>query len=125
MSQTAARKQEDHIVNSIIGEGSEFKGEFKINGLLRVDGKFTGTIVTDGKVLIGQAGEALTDIEARTVIIGGIVRGNIYATERVILLSTGKVTGNIITPGIVMEEGSIFEGQCVINKKADKSAKAS
>ena len=125
MSQTAARKQEDHIVNSIIGEGSAFKGEFKINGLLRVDGKFTGTIVTDGKVLIGQAGEALTDIEARTVIIGGIVRGNIYATERVILLSTGKVTGNIITPGIVMEEGSIFEGQCVINKKADKSAKAS
>ena len=124
MSQTT-RNTEDHIVNSIIGEGSEFKGEFKINGLLRVDGKFTGTIVTDGKVLIGQAGEALTDIEARTVIIGGIVRGNIYATERVILLSTGKVTGNIITPSIVMEEGSVFDGQCVINKKADKTAKAS
>jgi len=124
MSQTT-RNTEDHIVNSIIGEGSEFKGEFKINGLLRVDGKFTGTIVTDGKVLIGQAGEALTDIEARTVIIGGIVRGNIYATERVILLSTGKVTGNIITPSIVMEEGSVFDGQCVINKKADRAAKAS
>ena len=108
---TTTRKQEDHIVNSIIGEGSEFKGEFKINGLLRVDGKFTGTIKTEGKVLIGQAGEAVTDIEARTVIIGGTVRGNVYATERVILLTTGQVTGNIITPSIVMEEGSVLEGQ--------------
>ena len=33
---------EDHIVNSIIGEGSEFRGEFTINGLLRIDGKFKG-----------------------------------------------------------------------------------
>ena len=122
---TTTRKQEDHIVNSIIGEGSEFKGEFKINGLLRVDGKFTGTIKTEGKVLIGQAGEAVTDIEARTVIIGGTVRGNVYATERVILLTTGQVTGNIITPSIVMEEGSVFEGQCIINKKAEKGVKAS
>jgi cytoskeletal protein CcmA (bactofilin family) len=121
MSQGAPKREaEDHIVNSIIGEGSEFRGEFKINGLLRVDGKFTGTIQTEGKVLIGQSGEAVTDIEARIVIIGGTVRGNICATERVILLSTGYVTGNIITPGIVMEEGSTFDGQCVINKRADK-----
>lgn len=111
---------EDQIVNSIIGEGSEFKGEFKINGLLRIDGIFRGTIETDGKVLIGQSGEAITDIKARVVIVGGIVRGNIFATERVILLSTGHVEGNIMTPGLVMEEGVIFEGNCTINKRIEK-----
>jgi cytoskeletal protein CcmA (bactofilin family) len=107
---------EDNLVNSIIGEGSEFKGEFKINGLLRIDGKFQGTIETEGKVLIGQTGEAVTDIRARLIVIGGTVRGNIYATERVILLSSGTVKGNIITPGLIMEEGVVFEGNCVINK---------
>lgn len=111
---------EDQIVNSIIGEGSEFKGEFKINGLLRIDGIFRGTIETDGKVLIGQSGEAITDIKARVVIVGGIVRGNIFATERVVLLSTGHVEGNIMTPGLVMEEGVIFEGNCTINKRFEK-----
>ena len=125
MSQNIRKQQEDHIVNSIIGEGSEFRGEFKINGLLRVDGKFTGTIETEGKVLIGQAGEAVTDISARIVIIGGTVKGNVYATERVILLSSGVVTGNIITPSIVMEEGSTFDGQCVINKRSERSVQAS
>jgi len=107
---------EDNIVNSIIGEGSEFKGEFKINGLLRIDGKFQGTIETDGKVLIGQSGDAVTDIKARLVVIGGMVRGNIYAMERVILLSSGRVNGNIITPSLIMEDGVVFEGNCTINK---------
>ncbi|MCU0848364.1 MAG: polymer-forming cytoskeletal protein [Spirochaetes bacterium] len=107
---------EDNIVNSIIGEGSEFKGEFKINGLLRIDGKFQGTIETEGKVLIGQWGDAVTDIKARLVVIGGTVRGNIYAMERVILLSSGRVNGNIITPSLIMEDGVVFEGNCTINK---------
>jgi cytoskeletal protein CcmA (bactofilin family) len=116
---TAVNKvAEDNIVNSIIGEGSEFKGEFKINGLLRIDGSFQGTIETDGKVLVGQSGTAITDIRARLIVIGGTVRGNIYATERVILLSTGVVKGNIITPGLVMEEGVTLEGNCVIKKKS-------
>ena len=108
---------EDNIVNSIIGKGSEFKGEFKINGLLRIDGKFQGTIETDGKVLVGQSGEAVTDIKARLVVIGGSVRGNIFATERVVFLSTGNINGNIITPSLIMEEGVIFEGNCTINRK--------
>lgn len=110
---------EDNIVNSIIGEGSEFKGEFNINGLLRIDGKFKGTIATDGKVLIGQTGEAITDIKARVVVIGGTIKGNIYATERVIMLSTGTIHGNVITPSLIMEDGVTFEGNCIINKKQE------
>jgi cytoskeletal protein CcmA (bactofilin family) len=114
-----SKLMEDNAVNSIIGAGSEFKGEFKINGLLRIDGRFQGTIETEGKVLIGQTGEALTDIKARLVIIGGSVRGNIFASERVVFLSTGSISGNVITPSIVMEEGVIFEGSCTINKKTE------
>ncbi len=109
---------EDNIINSIIGEGSEFKGEFNINGLLRIDGKFKGSIQTEGKVLIGKTGEAITDIKARVVVVGGYVKGNIFAGEKVTMLSTGHVVGNIITPSLVMEDGVVFEGNCVINKKA-------
>lgn len=112
---------EDNIVNSIIGEGSEFKGEFNINGLLRIDGKFKGTIETDGKVLIGQSGEAITDIKARVVVVGGSVRGNIFATERIIMLSSGRINGNIITPSLIMEDGVQFEGNCTINRQQDSA----
>ena len=47
-----SEEQEEFSVNSIIGEGSEFNGEFKLSGLIRIDGKFKGLIQTDGKVEI-------------------------------------------------------------------------
>ncbi|MDR3237352.1 MAG: polymer-forming cytoskeletal protein [Spirochaetia bacterium] len=118
MANQAKQNENDNVVNSIIGEGSEFKGEFKINGLLRIDGNFRGTIETSGKVLIGRNGQAMTDIKARLVVVGGTVKGNIFASERVIFLSTGKIIGNIITPSLVMEDGVSFEGSCTINRKA-------
>jgi cytoskeletal protein CcmA (bactofilin family) len=117
MTKQTRQHENDGVINSIIGEGSEFKGEFKINGLLRIDGDFRGTIETGGKVLIGRTGQAITDIKARLVVVGGIVKGNIFASERVIFLSTGKITGNIITPSLVMEDGVAFEGNCTINRK--------
>ncbi|MCL1911228.1 MAG: polymer-forming cytoskeletal protein [Leptospirales bacterium] len=118
MAGKSRKHDNDNIVNSIIGEGSEFKGEFKINGLLRIDGNFRGTIETSGKVLIGRTGNAMTDIKARLVVIGGTIKGNIFASERVVFLSTGKIIGNIITPSLVMEDGVSFEGNCTINRKA-------
>ena len=120
-----ANEFDDTMVNSLIGEGAEFKGEFKIKGLLRIDGKFTGSIETDGKVLIGQAGEAVSDIEASVVVIGGKVKGNIYAREKVILLTTGDVKGSIITPSLIMEDGVKLEGKCTINKKLNSSVSGS
>ena len=118
MANNNKKRDTDNTVNSIIGEGSEFKGEFKINGLLRIDGSFKGTIETNGKVLIGRTGDAMTDIKARLVVIGGTIKGNIFASERVVFLSTGKIIGNIITPSLVMEDGVSFEGNCTINRKA-------
>ena len=105
---------EDLFVNSIIGEGTVFKGEFDLNGLLRIDGTFTGEIRTEGKVLIGQKGQANCNIRAGEVVIGGKVRGNINARERITLLSTGELIGNISTPRLVIEEGVIFDGKCTI-----------
>ncbi|MBW7857212.1 MAG: polymer-forming cytoskeletal protein [Leptonema sp. (in: Bacteria)] len=111
-----AESTESLIVNSIIGEGSEFRGEFKIRDLLRIDGYFKGTIITEGKVLIGKTGQVDTDIQAGIVVVGGEVRGNISATKRIVLLSTCKLYGDLITPSLIVEDGTVFEGRCTINR---------
>lgn len=108
-------EQEEFSVNSIIGEGSEFYGEFKLSGLIRINGKFRGLIETDGKVIIGKTGIVNTDIKARVVVAGGEIHGNIYASERVVLLSTCRLYGDIITPKLFIEEGVLFEGKCTVN----------
>lgn len=103
---------DDAFINSIIGEGTKFKGEFDLNGLLRIDGDFTGIIRTKGKVLVGKNGRAECTLNAGTVVVGGVVRGEIVSTEKVIILSTGLVLGNITTPRLIVEEGVIFNGSC-------------
>jgi len=125
MAEDFEYREEEAFVNSIIGEGTRLSGEFDLNGLLRIDGEFHGKVRTKGKVLIGKNGIAECQIFAGTVVIGGKIFGDIFATERVILLSTGELVGNIKTPRIVIEEGVIFEGTCEIieNKEKFENAK--
>lgn len=104
------------LINSIIGPDSEFKGEFKVSGVLRIDGTFTGELKTSGKILIGKSGIVNNDIHAGNVVIGGTVNGNVFATEQVTILTTGHLNGNVITPSLVVEEGVNFEGNCIIDK---------
>ncbi|MCG8452840.1 MAG: polymer-forming cytoskeletal protein [Spirochaetales bacterium] len=106
------------LINSIIGEGTRFRGDLDLKGLLRIDGDFEGNIRTDGRVLVGRGGRALCLIEADTVVIGGIVKGNITATSKVVLLSTSVVIGNIKTPELVVEEGVVVNGHCTVSQDA-------
>ena len=113
---------DDAFINSMIGEGTRFKGEFDLNGLLRIDGDFTGTIRTRGKVLIGKNGRAECTLHAGTVVVGGVIRGEIFSTEKVIILSTGLVLGAITTPRLIIEEGVIFNGSCKVTTAAPAEA---
>ena len=112
-----APASENLIINSLIGKGSEFRGEFKVKDLIRIDGYFKGNIVTEGKVLVGQTGVVDTDIRADIVVLGGEVRGSIYARKRVTLLSSCRLYGDIVTQKLLVEEGGIFKGHCSINQK--------
>lgn len=109
--------EDGSFINSIVGEGTTFKGELELSGLLRIDGDFIGTITTGGKVLVGKSGRAECTINAGTVVIGGIVKGNVYADEKVIVLSTGMMLGNINTPRLIAEEGVILNGSCLVRKE--------
>jgi len=115
---------DDAFVNSIIGEGTRFKGEFDLNGLLRIDGDFTGVIRTKGKVLVGRNGRAECTMHAGTVVVGGVVKGEITSTEKVIVLSTGLVLGNVTTPRLIVEEGVVLDGTCRVTAPERPAAEA-
>ena len=123
MARNSPYTHEDSFVNSIIGEGTTLRGEFDLNGLLRIDGIFYGKVKTNGKVLVGKNGVAECTIISGTVGIGGKVNGDILATERITLLSTGELIGNIKTPRLVIEEGVVFDGTCEIIEDKDKLTK--
>lgn len=98
------------VINSLVGEGSFFRGDINARGLMRIDGDFAGTIKTNGKILVGMNGRAECELKAATVVIGGVVRGIVEASHKVILLSSAVVIGDIYAPRLVAEEGVLIDG---------------
>src|SRR6188472_357637 len=70
-------------VHTLLGKGSEFEGKLTFEGQVRIDGKFTGQIQTKDVLVIGEGARVSAEIVAGTVIINGIVEGNVKATQSV------------------------------------------
>ena len=108
------KRNESTESNSIIGEGSYFKGEFTLNGTLRVDGCYEGEILEVDNVFVGQTGKVKSNIKTVSVVIEGIIIGNIEAKNRVMLMPTSRVLGEIRTPELIIQNGVILEGLCIV-----------
>ena len=109
--------------NTIIGEGTQFNGEFILDGSLRIDGIFMGKILSHSKVLVGPTGHIKTNIQAQNVEVSGRVDGDIYALGVVHLIKGAKIYGDIISANLVIDEGVIFEGRAKINQWQNEAEK--
>ena len=92
-------------------------------GVFRLDGKFEGEIFDSGTLIVGETAIVKGKIGINTIIINGLVEGDVYAKVRVEIHPTGKVYGKLFTPILTINEGGIFEGHCkmegVLDKKED------
>lgn len=104
---------DDISINTIVGKGSSIHGDMKVNGFIRVDGDIDGNLETDGAVIIGEKARLRGNLTAKSVIIGGIVYGDVTVKESVKLLTTSAVIGNIITRKIQIEDKAVFHGHCI------------
>jgi cytoskeletal protein CcmA (bactofilin family) len=110
-------------LNALLGRGSEFEGKLTFEGTVRIDGKFTGTIVTGDVLVVGEGAKISAEISCGTIIIHGEVTGNIRAKNAVELHHPAKMRGNVETPSLMIEKGVIFEGQTKMeNLSADRKS---
>jgi len=116
-------KGAQEVTNSTIGRDSYFTGRFYINGSLKIDGKFEGKSLQAEQLYIGVTGKVKTNVIANSVIIEGIVMGNVTARNRVMLLPTAKIFGDIKTPELIIQNGVLLEGRCTISNDLKHSAK--
>jgi len=99
-------------LNALLGRGSEFDGKLTFEGTVRIDGKFTGTIITNDVLVVGEGAKISAEINCGTIIVHGEVNGNIRAKSLVEFHQPARVRGNVETPSLMMEKGVLFEGQC-------------
>jgi len=88
-----------------------FKGLLDFKNTLCIDGEFEGKLTTGDKLIVAEGGVVLADIEAGTVICKGRIRGNITASQKVEIHSTGKILGDVLSPALMIELGAVFNGK--------------
>jgi cytoskeletal protein CcmA (bactofilin family) len=107
--------QIDIEANTTIGENSAFEGRFVVQGNLRIDGTFEGKSLVVDQLQIGEKAKVKTNINATSVVVEGLVIGNVTANRRILLLSTARVLGDLKTPELIIQDGVILEGRCTIS----------
>ncbi len=108
------RKEEaPMLISTTLGKETSFSGILRFKDSLRIRGKFEGEIDSLGKLFIdGDAVVNARRIRASSVVVGGIVHGDIEAADRLEMLPSAKVYGNVRTSKLRIADGVVFEGKC-------------
>lgn len=103
----------DHIeIITTFAPDTEFDGELEYDKPLRIQGSFKGRIETNSFLWVDTDAYVEGDIKVGSLKLGGTIRGNIDARQKVELLASAKLYGNIKTAKLKIADGVLFEGNC-------------
>lgn len=97
-----------------ISKDAIVSGKFIDIHVLTIDGKYEGALVETAELYVGKTGKIKAEVKADFIIVEGIVIGSIRASNRIILMPTAQVLGDIHTKELIIQKGVIFEGNCFI-----------
>lgn len=95
-----------------LDRGVKLEGTLELSGTFRVDGEVKGTVRCKERLIVGETGRLEGEIEVAVISVAGKVNGKLTATNRVEVLPSGVVEGEVHTPCLVMEAGGVLEGRC-------------
>lgn len=105
---------------TLIGVDCSFKGSIDFKNSLRIDGKFEGSIESEGTLIVGKSGVVKAEIKVGDVVIEGKIHGNVVAKNKVDLRSTAELLGDVQANKLVIAEGVSFVGNCDVNPNNEK-----
>ena len=104
-------------ISGFLAEGTEIKGEIRFRDTLRVDGKISGKVTSEGELVVGESGEVEAEVQVGILSVSGKVSGTMKVKEKVEIHTKGKISGELTVekPNLIIHEGAIFEGDINMN----------
>ncbi|MDR1777539.1 MAG: polymer-forming cytoskeletal protein [Desulfovibrio sp.] len=106
---------------AFLGSDTIYEGKLSFKGTVRIEGKYTGEITSDGTLNVGKDAAVDGTLNVGELLLSGRFNGEVAAKRRVVVYSSGILEGVVQTPSLLTEEGGIIEGQ-VRMKNSDKNA---
>ena len=115
-----AKKSKKHdSISTFLGPDASIDGTIEFQGTIRLDGSVKGQIKSsDGTVIVGEKAVVNAEVVVGTAIVMGEVNGTIDAAERIEVYPPGRITGDIQSPVIGIEEGGLLNGNCSMKDRS-------
>ena len=98
-----------------IPEGNTQKGEMNVDGDIRIEGAFQGSLVCEHTFTLGKDASFEGQIECVHAHIMGALKGSVRTFETCTIYASARVYGLMDTKFMQMEKGCIFQGELLIS----------
>ncbi len=99
---------------SVIDDHLTVRGQLETEGTVRVDGHVEGRLHRVGVLIVGPAGSVTGDVDAREVVVGGMITGAVRASKRIEVQATAKVHGDVSAGAMQLQEGGVVQGHITV-----------
>lgn len=106
-----------------LGADTIYEGKLSFKGTVRIEGCFTGEIVSDGTLTVGKEARVGGTIQVGELLVAGHVSGDVSVKRRIVVYTSGYLEGDLNTPNLLTEEGGVIEGK--INMKSARQPEES
>ena len=106
-----------------LGSDTVYEGKLTFKGTVRIEGKYTGEITSDGTLNVGKDAQVEGTLNVGELLLSGRFSGEVTAKRRVVVYASGVLEGTLQTPNLLTEEGGVIEGQVVMKNPGKAPAK--
>ncbi len=97
-------------VATTVGKDVEVRGDVRGPGGVRIEGVVTGSVETDGPVVVGEGGTVDGSVRGSVVVVLGRVRGDVRTGGHLEIGPRGKVVGDVTVESLRVHKGGVFRG---------------
>lgn len=95
---------------TVLRAGDSLQGSLTISGNGQLLGTFSGEVDCQGELLVGPEASISARIRTRNIVISGFVRGNVSASGRLKITSSGRLEGDARVGALIVQEGGVHHG---------------
>lgn len=104
---------------NVIASGAKWQGTLTVDDSVRVEGNFEGEIEAKGTVHVSAGARVDAKVRAAFVVVAGEFKGEIRCDQRVDLLPRSRVSGEVITKVLSVQEGATLDGRVQMSGDGD------
>ena len=113
-------------IDSLIGSGTELKGDVYFKDGLHIDGVVKGNVIAEGDdsmLTMSEQGRIEGEVRVHNIVLNGQVEGDVYASAHIELAPAARVNGNVYYNLIEMAMGAEVNGNLVHQTEKSSAAK--